>query len=232
MTGDLRPLNRLIYLAYENFRYRPLLPIREAGEAEGVVKIVGRRTPLRWLEGPGRVEGGYYAAGPGLPLAQALRYEEYGLEPVLAGDNIWPDEDDAEVYEILAGRNAEKQTWPQSLLAPKEIQDYLRSQNYPAKIIKAAKTNATKILKQAAEAQLIPAKLPVPVVQDKSLEQLCKIGISKKFVPKTWTKEHKTRLKKELDLIETKGYTDYFLIVADIVVWARERMLVGPAAWF
>ena len=229
LTGDLCPLNRLIYLAYENFRYRPLLPIAEALEAPGLAKIVGRRTPIRWLGGTGVVEGGYYAAGPGLPLPQALRYEGCGLKPVLAGDNVWPVEEGAAAYEILAGRNAERQTWPQSLLSPKEIQEYLKAQNYPAKIIKAAKTNATRLLKQASEAQLIPAELPIPIVDNKSLKGLCKIGISKKFTPKTWTTEYKARLKKELDLIKAKGYGDYFLIVADIVAWARRKMLVGPA---
>ena len=229
MTGHLRPLNRLIYLAYENFRYRPLLPIREAMEAEGVAKIVGRRTPVRWLDGPGLAEEGYYAAGVGLPLAQALRYEGYGLVPVLASDNMWPEERDAMAYEILAGRNTENQTWPQSLIAPNEIQEYLKAQKYPAKIIKDAKTNATRLLKRAAGAQLIPAQLPVPIVPVKSLKKLCQKGIDKKFTKNTWTKEYKARLKKELDLIEAKGYEDYFFIVADIVAWARKRMLVGPA---
>ena len=36
------------------------------------------------------------------------------------------------------------------------------------------------------------------------------------------------RLNYELDLIEKKGFIDYFLIVADIVQWAKKRMLVGP----
>ena len=229
LTGNLRPLNRLIYLAYENFRYRPLLPIHEASKAKGVAKIVGRRTPVRWLDGSGMGDGDYYAAGPGLPLAQALRYEAHGLMPVLASDNMWPDEKDAVAYEILAGRNTENQTWPQSLLTPAKIQTYLHSQKYPVRIIKKAKSNANRLFKQASKAQLIRAQLPVPIVPETSLKKLCKEGIDKKFTKHTWSKEYKARLKKELDLIKTKDYTDYFLIVADIVGWARKKMLVGPA---
>ena len=229
LAGDLRPLNRLIAVAYENFRYRPLLPVRDAMEAEDIAKIVGRRTPIRWLEGRGMGGEGYYAACVSLPLAQALRYEEQGLAPVLACDNVYPDEANAAAYEILAGRNVENQTWPQALLKPNEIQAYLKAQKYPAKIIKEAKSNATWLLGIASKAPLVPARLPIPIVADKSLERLCKIGISKKFKTITWSEEHKARLKRELGLIAEKGYKDYFLIVADIVTWAREHMLVGPA---
>lgn len=36
------------------------------------------------------------------------------------------------------------------------------------------------------------------------------------------------RLNYELDLIEKKGFVDYFLIITDIIEWAKERMLVAP----
>ena len=42
-------------------------------------------------------------------------------------------------------------------------------------------------------------------------------------------KEYQDRLNYELNLIEEKGFIDYFLMVADIVEWAKKRMLVGPA---
>lgn len=44
-----------------------------------------------------------------------------------------------------------------------------------------------------------------------------------------WTPEYEARLERELDMIEQKGYQSYFLVVADLVIWAKERMLVGPA---
>lgn len=43
------------------------------------------------------------------------------------------------------------------------------------------------------------------------------------------TEEIDERLKMELDLIDKKGYNDYFLVVHDYVIWAMERgILVGP----
>lgn len=41
-------------------------------------------------------------------------------------------------------------------------------------------------------------------------------------------KEYSERLDYELDLIEKKGFVDYFLIITEIIEWAKERMLVGP----
>lgn len=46
---------------------------------------------------------------------------------------------------------------------------------------------------------------------------------------KDWTEEYQARLDRELDLIEEKDYASYFMVVADMVCWAKERMLVGPA---
>jgi DNA-directed DNA polymerase III PolC len=46
---------------------------------------------------------------------------------------------------------------------------------------------------------------------------------------KSWTPEYAQRLERELDMIEAKQYDSYFLVVADIIAWAKQRMLVGPA---
>lgn len=42
--------------------------------------------------------------------------------------------------------------------------------------------------------------------------------------------EARARLRKEMDLIERKGYENYFLVVADAVIWAKDHdVAVGPA---
>lgn len=45
---------------------------------------------------------------------------------------------------------------------------------------------------------------------------------------KEWTGDYEARLQRELELIESKGYASYFAVVADLICWAKERMLVGP----
>lgn len=44
-----------------------------------------------------------------------------------------------------------------------------------------------------------------------------------------WDETYQARLVRELDMIKEKEYESYFLVVADLVMWAKERMLVGPA---
>ena len=46
---------------------------------------------------------------------------------------------------------------------------------------------------------------------------------------KVWTDKYEERLQRELKLIHEKEYASYFLVVADLVQWAKKRMLVGPA---
>lgn len=46
---------------------------------------------------------------------------------------------------------------------------------------------------------------------------------------KEWTREYQERLDYELSLIIEKEYESYFLVVGDMVRWAKTQMLVGPA---
>ena len=40
---------------------------------------------------------------------------------------------------------------------------------------------------------------------------------------------YKARLKREIDMIKEKQFEDYFFVIADMVKYARQHMLVGPA---
>jgi hypothetical protein len=46
---------------------------------------------------------------------------------------------------------------------------------------------------------------------------------------KSWPQEYQQRLERELSVIAEKQFESYFIVVADMVMWAKERMLVGPA---
>ncbi len=45
---------------------------------------------------------------------------------------------------------------------------------------------------------------------------------------KKWTEEYQLRMEREMALVHEKDFESYFMVVADLVVWAKERMLVGP----
>jgi len=46
---------------------------------------------------------------------------------------------------------------------------------------------------------------------------------------KRWDTEYEKRMQREMALIMAKEYDSYFIVVADLVTWAKKRMLVGPA---
>ena len=71
----------------------------------------------------------------------------------------------------------------------------------------------------------------LPSVGDKDevlslLKSEVKRGLKKKG---KWNKKYFERAKEELDVIETLGFADYFLIVQDYVMWAKKNgIFVGP----
>lgn len=46
---------------------------------------------------------------------------------------------------------------------------------------------------------------------------------------KTWSDEYEKRLQREVEVIGEKEFHSYFVVVSDMVRWAKQRMLVGPA---
>lgn len=45
---------------------------------------------------------------------------------------------------------------------------------------------------------------------------------------KEWTQVYEDRLQRELAMIKEKKFESYFLVVADMIAWAKDHMLVGP----
>jgi len=61
----------------------------------------------------------------------------------------------------------------------------------------------------------------------KHFKNECWAGFKRRSLP--LNKEYKARMKRELSIINEKGFVDYFLVIADMCVWAKKRMLVGSA---
>ncbi len=83
----------------------------------------------------------------------------------------------------------------------------------------------------AAIADKCDIELPVaPMVRaEGDLEQICRDGIKFRKMEGRWTQEYEDRLLYELDLIRSKDFESYFVIVADMVHYAKAHMLVGPS---
>ena len=137
-----------------------------------------------------------------------------GFKPVATSDNYYPTEKDRETYEILVGSNKINGA------------SYLRHDyEFPSWIPRDAKENTHYIANECnAElpvAQMISFQSPV------SLQELCEAGAEKLGVELTG--EYKQRLDRELEAIAEKKFEDYFFVIADMVNYAKNHMLVGPA---
>lgn len=71
--------------------------------------------------------------------------------------------------------------------------------------------------------------LPENVTSQNYLQQLCIVGLKKRFKGKEVPRSYIERLKKELKVIAKMGFNDYFLIVFDYVRFAKTHDIqVGP----
>lgn len=78
------------------------------------------------------------------------------------------------------------------------------------------------------ETKLPKFEVPASKTEDEYLEELCLQGIEKRYGanPK---KEVFERLNYELSVIKQTGFASYFLIIQDLVNWAKQqRIVVGP----
>lgn len=167
----------------------------------------------------------YVDINPGSPLAQraALALAAKTRKPlVVTGDNYYPAPADRGVFQGMGGR---ERTTPQHILDRVELSTALPCLTL-VQFDKALK-NVAKVAAGAAN------ELPTaPMIRVKGdFHGLVEAGRKKRLKVghiRQWDKVYAARLKRELELIAQKGYESYFLVVADLVNWAKARMLVGP----
>ena len=129
---------------------------------------------------------------------------EFSLRTVEVSDNAYVFEGDLDTFELLTARG--KKPTAQHLL------DF--EKNEVAEAIAESCKNLT---------------LPIaPMISAAgSLEELCREGII--FRKMAWNQEYEQRLIYELDLIRQKEFDAYFIVVSDMVKYAKKHMLVGPS---
>lgn len=133
--------------------------------------------------------------------------DKYNLRVISTSDNAYCYEDDVEAFQIIS-KSGKKMT-AQHILPELDNQE---------------------------QSELIANQCPTfnfqsaPMIrEDGDLEALCRKGIIERKLDKNWSKEYEERLKYELELIKSKDFESYFIIVADMVQYAKKYMLVGPS---
>jgi DNA-directed DNA polymerase III PolC len=200
---------------------RPALTLDQFAKAQGLVKFCGGAL----LDHPECIGPDTYvdvAPASVLHTSRALSLaRRTGAKLVWTSDNYFSAPEDRPLFG-LTGRQ-EKPT-PQHLLALEEARATMNRLSDAE--WKSAVANAAEIAEQ-----LKGVKLPkAPIIKlAGDVEAIARAGIPERFGKKGWDKEHEDRLQRELQLVREKEFDSYFLMVADMCHWAKQRMFVGPA---
>lgn len=158
----------------------------------------------------GHVPGATRAFAPGWGAAPGA--------PYTTPDNLFPAPGDTRAWQLMLGRAARARAAPGHILTEHELR-----------------------LEGATEAQLLGMRqlvaacdTPVPRAENvkfpvpdpmRELKAICEAELMRRGLGP----EYAARLKYELELVAAKGFADYFLVIWDMIRYAKTKMLVGPA---
>lgn len=210
---------------------------------------------LRWFR---RVFGsGYYLEvmpHPTLPrqrqhnqlLAELSHREKVPLVATL--DCHYPKFSDQEMYPVLhaiarGGRHntveSQSQSWEYDIAlmprAPKDIWRELVNSGLTRDQASAAMANTIEIAERwtATIPKFVDLRFPSQDSSEETLRNWCRRGWRYRGFDQLTRAERERlgeRVRYELELITQKSFTDYFLVISDLVRWAkRESIAVGPA---
>jgi len=139
------------------------------------------------------------------------------LPLVAVDDNFYPTMEDRDVYECFAGRNRDTRTIAQHILTEEEKKYYFN---------KEAIDNIKIIADKCEHFKLDTAKT-AHSVKGEDMVKLIYEGAKKKGVD-LYKEPYKSRIEEEIKTVREKGFEEYFLIVSDIIRFAKKKSLVGP----
>ena len=137
-----------------------------------------------------------------------------GLPLIATSENRYPSIESRPAFSLFGGA---AEGYAQHLLAEREARALMKA------LPDEAFTLSDKLAKECS------VKLPsaVNMEVEGSIEKLCRANIKARLGK--WTKRYEARLKFELDMIKSKKFESYFLIISEMMVYAKKHMVVGPA---
>jgi len=172
--------------------------------------------------------------------------KETGIPLVATNDVHYLNREDADVHDVLLCVQTNHTVEEKERLTMKEDDFSLKSPEHMTKAFKnspEAIENTQKIADKCnlkidlEKIELPDFPLPEKETAEGYLEKLCRQGFTKRFPLKLFEgeqgrqklKEVEERLLFELQTIKKTGFASYFLIVQDVVNWAKDHgIVVGP----
>ncbi|RKD33408.1 DNA polymerase III subunit alpha [Thermohalobacter berrensis] len=159
---------------------------------------------------------------------------ETNIPLVATNDVHYINKEDAKVHDVLLCIQTGKTIDEEDRMKFPTSEFYLKSLDEMEKLFpKEAIENTVKIAERCNvdfdfnTLHLPEYKVPEGYTNSEYLRKLCYEGLEKRY--ETVTEEAKKRLEHELNVIESMGYVDYFLIVWDFIKYAKDNnIMVGP----
>jgi DNA-directed DNA polymerase III PolC len=222
---SIRPLNEIIEKATRRLvgkSKEPVLTYDQVMDAKGVFKIAGHAARLNQFSVSDDL---FIGLSPAVSKGFYNAARKAGHQFIARSDNFYPREEDLELYRVALGFRSSTQTYPQHILTDEEWREavkYIVSHEEMADAL----DNRDAILDRC-NAKLVKAELLKPE-KLKTLREMCIEG-AYTLNCNLSDEVYSARLDRELTLIAEKKFEDYFYILADMINWAKRRMIVGPA---
>jgi len=214
-----REINELCTKAWKNFYYKAMISTEDMLCVSGNVFVI--------TDNPSTLERLDYLALTN-NTSYMLRKPDHELKYVCINNNFYPRTDDKEVYQLMCGtvkrgegyyHKFENQTYAQHIMSEIEMKRLFKNQD----AIDNTKIIAEQCDVKIPKATMVKFKTPTPI----DIEALCKERAAKKGI-NIESGEYADRFNHEIALIKKKDFVDYFLIVSDLIQFAKKTMLVGP----
>ena len=204
----------------DNFYYFPRISYSDLFDISDNVIIFSGTHPEWGMIPLSKKENLYIEINP-MSTRKSLNFaKEKGFKTVATSDNYYPEASDKKAYEVLVGRNRMDRTSPMHIL-----DEWSWKEAIPWAPEEALE-NTHKI------AEMCNANLPsaemISFKSEKSLRELCEEGAPQRNINLS-DEVYSKRLDRELSMIASKDFEDYFFVIADMISYAKQHMLVGPA---
>jgi DNA polymerase III alpha subunit len=214
----------------DQFYYRPRINWSQLNDVKGGNHIIANTLTPDTFKDFSALGTGFIGAAPtpGLMLSKA---RSASLGVALACSPVYPTAAEREAYQLVNSIGSARKTYDidapdQWIFTKAELAAKFQRLGIGAEQLDAWIEAATAI---AAECDAsIPQAQNVKPDINITLEEWCAEGAKERSID-IESEPYRSRLQYELKLIHEKGFADYFLLIADLIAWAKERMFVGPA---
>lgn len=229
-NDGLRVQYEALSKATEQFYYRPRLTWGQISDVCDSNYVIANRLSLETYTNFAALATGYIGAAPspGLLLARA---RSNAPRVAISVGPLYPEAKYREAYQLVVSIGSARKTF--DVDAPDQW--LFRSAEVAAKFDEVGVDRAlverwlatNEFIASDCNAEPQQAQNVKPY-SNITIEEWCEAGARARGIDLS-QEPHRSRLEYELRLIHEKGFVDYFILIADLIAWAKERMFVGPA---